>query len=92
MVKHSAFCLSLVSPKYIGMVRNAFVVIGNETERQIEVDAKDEQALCLAAVEAFEHEGGARRLMDEKCLHDFSVTFRCGTSPCPWLSWCVKMF
>ena len=36
--------------------------------------------------------GGARRLMDEKCLHDFSITFRCGTSPYPWLSWCVKMF
>ena len=92
MIKHSAFCLSLVSPKYMGMVRKAFVIFRNETDRQIEVDAKDEQALCLAAVEAFEREGGARRLMDEKCLQDFSITFRCGTSTCPWLSWYVKMF
>ena len=38
----------------MGMVRKAFVISGNETERQIEVDMKDEQALCLAAVEAFE--------------------------------------
>ena len=74
------------------MVRKAFVQNGNETEGQIEVDAKDEQALCLAAVEAFAREGGARRLMDETCLHDLCITFKCGTSPCPWLSWCVKMF
>ena len=73
------------------MVCKAFVIGRNETERQIEVDVKDEQALCLAAVEAFEREGGARRLMDEKWLHDFSITFRCGISPCPWMSRCVKM-
>ena len=54
VIKHSAFCLSLVSPKYMGMVRKAFVISGNETEGQIEVDVKDEEALCLAAVEAFE--------------------------------------
>ena len=41
VIKHSVFCLSLVSPKYMEMVCKAFGSSGNETERQIEVDAKD---------------------------------------------------